>query len=181
MRRRSRPWLQAVLGTAALLALIGTVPGCAPRLAPQPPGTSAIADRIVIEKAAHRMTLFSGPRAIARYRVSLGGGGLAPKAREGDRRTPEGDYRITGRNAASAYHRSLRIGYPTPAQVADARRRGVDPGGDIMIHGLPNGRGALARLYAGHDWTDGCVAVTDAEIEEIWRLTRDGAAVRITP
>jgi murein L,D-transpeptidase YafK len=166
------------LGAAALLALAVAVQGHA---APPPAVATGSADRIVIEKAAHRMTLFAGARAIATYQVSLGRGGLAPKAREGDRRTPEGDYRITGRNPNSAYHRSLRIGYPTPAQVAAARRAGVNPGGDIMIHGLPNGRGALAALFASQDWTDGCIALTDREMDEVWRLTRDGAAVHIAP
>jgi murein L,D-transpeptidase YafK len=177
IRRYSRA-LQAASGAAALLVLAGVAQG---RAVGGPPADAAVADRIVIEKAARRMTLFSGRRVVARYRISLGRGGLAPKAREGDKRTPEGDYRITGRNARSAYHLSLRIGYPTPVQIAAARRAGVDPGGDIMIHGLPNGRGAMAALYAGRDWTDGCVAVTDAEIEEIWRLTPDGAAVQIVP
>ncbi|EJL34818.1 hypothetical protein PMI01_01511 [Caulobacter sp. AP07] len=177
IRRRSRASFGTALGAAALLAFAAATQG----QAVSPPAATGSADRIVIEKAAHRMTLFSGSRAIARYRVSLGRGGLAPKAREGDRRTPEGDYRITGRNSNSAYHRSLRIGYPTPAQAAEARRRGVKPGGDIMIHGLPNGRGAFAKLFAGQDWTDGCIAVTDPEMDEIWRLTRDGAAVHIAP
>lgn len=177
--RRSRASLGTASGAAALLVLAATA-GCTPKPAPPAPGV-AIVDRIVIEKAAHRMTLLAGERKLATYRVSLGHGGLAPKAREGDGRTPEGDYLITGRNPKSAYHLSLRIGYPTPAQVAEARKAGVNPGGDIMIHGLPNGRGGLAKLYAGHDWTDGCVAVTDAEIEEIWRLTRDGANVHIAP
>jgi murein L,D-transpeptidase YafK len=144
-------------------------------------GAEASIDRIVVEKAAHRMTLYVGERAVRTYQVSLGRGGLAPKTRSGDRRMPEGDYRITGRNPGSAYHRSLRIGYPTPAQGQAARARGINPGGDIMIHGLPNGRGHLAALFKGQDWTDGCIAVTDPEIEEIWRLTRDGALVRIVP
>jgi len=157
--------------------------GCTPKPAPTAPAVEgeAIVDRIVIEKAAHRMTLMAGDRTLATYRVSLGHGGLAPKVREGDGRTPEGDYRITGRNPKSAYHLSLRIGYPTPTQVAETRRAGVDPGGDIMIHGLPNGRGALAAAYAGRDWTDGCIAVTDAEMDAIWRLTPNGASVHITP
>ena len=153
---------------------------CGGPVTPSSPVTGE-ADHILIEKAAHRMTLLAGDRPVRTYRVSLGHGGLAAKAREGDGLTPEGDYRITGRNAKSAYHLSLRIGYPTPIQAADAGRRGVDPGGDIMIHGLPNGRSALARFYAGRDWTDGCVAVTDAEMDEIWRLTQNGATVRITP
>lgn len=178
MSRRPRDSLRAVVGAAALLAL--ACGGCEARARP-PVAGAAIADRIVIEKAAHRMSLFAGERKLVTYRISLGRGGLAPKVREGDRRTPEGDYRITGRNARSAYHLSLRIGYPTPAQIAQARAAGVDPGGDIMIHGLPNGRGGMAALYRGHDWTDGCIAVSDAEMDEVWRLTRDGATVRILP
>ena len=183
IRRRSRASLGTASGAAALLVLAAFLAiggaACTPKPAPPVEGT-AIVDRILIEKAAHRMTLFAGDRTLATYRVSLGHGGLAPKAREGDGRTPQGDYRIIGRNPNSAYHLSLRIGYPTPAQVEAARKAGLDPGGDIMIHGLPNGRGGLARFYAGHDWTDGCIAVTDAEIEEVWRLVQDGAAVRIT-
>ncbi|PVM83776.1 L,D-transpeptidase family protein [Caulobacter endophyticus] len=147
----------------------------------QPPAIEGSVDMIVVEKAAHRMTLYKGDRLVRTYRISLGGGGLAPKVRAGDRRTPEGDYRITGRNPNSRFHLSLRIGYPTPAQIAAARAKGIDPGGDIMIHGLPNGRGALAALYQGRDWTDGCIALTDPEIEEVWKLVRDGARVRITP
>ena len=174
--RRSR----VSLGTASGAAALAVLAGCTPKPAPLVEG-AAIVDHIVVEKTAHRMTLLAGDRPVRTYRVSLGHGGLAAKTREGDGRTPEGDYRITGRNAKSAYHLSLRIGYPTPAQVAEAGRRGVDPGGDIMIHGLPNGRESLARFYANRDWTDGCVALTDAEMDEIWRLTQNGAVVRITP
>jgi murein L,D-transpeptidase YafK len=161
-----------------LLALL--LAGCSAATA-QAPAVEGSVDRILIEKAAHRMSLYDGRRLVRTYAVSLGGGGLAPKTRSGDRRTPEGDYRITGRNPRSRFHLALRIGYPTPAQVAAARAAGVDPGGDIMIHGLPNGRGALSALYKGRDWTDGCIAVTDPEIEEVWKLVADGAAVRITP
>ena len=175
MRRRA---VMAMLGVVGL-----ALAGCSASIA-SPRSEHAegmLADRIVVEKAAHRMTLFAGERKLATYRVSLGRGGLAPKVREGDRRTPEGDYRITGRNPRSAYHLSLQIGYPTPAQSAQARAAGVDPGGDIMIHGLPNGRAGMAALFRNQDWTDGCIAVTNAEMDEIWRLTRDGASVRIAP
>jgi murein L,D-transpeptidase YafK len=163
------------------LGLIGALllTACGSPRAATPDVADASVDRIVVEKAAHRMMLYAGERAVRTYKVSLGRGGLAPKTRSGDRRTPEGDYCITGRNPHSAFHLSLRIGYPTPAQSQAARARGIDPGGDIMIHGLPNGRGHLATLFKGHDWTDGCIAVTDPEIEEIWRLVQDGASVRI--
>ncbi|PXA84245.1 hypothetical protein DMC25_16805 [Caulobacter sp. D4A] len=169
---------------AGLLAtvLTATLTACGAATAQAPaPAVKGSVDRIVIEKAAHRMSLYAGQRLVRTYTVSLGAGGLAPKTREGDRRTPEGDYRITGRNPKSRYHLALRIGYPTPAQVAAARAAGVSPGGDIMIHGLPNRRSALSALYAGRDWTDGCIALTDPEIEEVWTLVRDGATVRITP
>lgn len=168
--------MRALLLAAMMLVLAG----CGAATA-QPPAIEGSVDRIVIEKAAHRMRLYAGQRLVRTYAVSLGGGGLAPKIRQGDRRTPEGDYRITGRNPNSRFHLALRIGYPTQAQAAAARTRGVDPGGDIMIHGLPNGRGALSALYKGRDWTDGCIAVTDPEIEEVWKLVRDGARVRIEP
>lgn len=178
MSHRRPRVLRAFTGPAVLLALACT--GCEAQTRSAVAG-AAVADRIVVEKAAHRMTLFAGERKLATYRISLGRGGLAPKVREGDRRTPEGDYRITGRNPRSAYHLSLRIGYPTPAQSAQARAAGIDPGGDIMIHGLPNGRGGRVARFRNQDWTDGCIAVTDAEMDEIWRLTRDGASVSILP
>lgn len=168
--------MRPVLAALAVL----TLAGCGATAA-QPPAVEGSVDRIVVEKAAHRMRLYAGDRLVRTYAISLGGGGLAPKVRSGDRRTPEGDYRITGRNPRSRFHLALRIGYPTPAQTAAARAKGIDPGGDIMIHGLPNGRGALSALYKGRDWTDGCIALTDPEIEEIWTLVRDGARVRITP
>jgi murein L,D-transpeptidase YafK len=176
--RRPRPAFNAARA-AVLVGLCAGLAACAKPVAAPPVQGSA--DRILIEKSAHRMTLFSGERRLATYRVSLGGGGLAAKTHEGDRRTPEGRYRITGRNARSAYHRSLRIGYPRPDQASAARKAGVDPGGDIMIHGLPNGRGHLARLYKGRDWTDGCIAVTNDEMNDVWRWVRDGASVSITP
>jgi len=169
----------AAFGALALVLALPLAAGGAS--AATPPPIQGSVDRIVVEKAARRMNLYAGERLVRTYRISLGGGGLAPKVRSGDRRTPEGDYRITGRNPNSRYHLSLRIGYPTPAQAAAARAQGIDPGGDIMIHGMPNGRGPLAALYQGRDWTDGCIAVTDSEIEEVWTLVRDGARVRITP
>ena len=165
------------------LVLIGAllIAACGAPQAGKPSTVAGDVDRIIVEKAERRMTLYAGDRAVRVYRISLGRGGLSPKTQEGDKRTPEGDYLITGRNARSAYHLSLRIGYPTAAQIEAARARGVRPGSDIMIHGLPNGRGQFAALYTGRDWTDGCIAVTDSEIEEIWRLTRDGAQIRILP
>ena len=148
----------------------------------QPPASEpvlAVADHILVEKAAHRMTLFSAGRAVRTYRVALGQGGLGAKQRQGDGRVPEGRYYITGRNPESDYHLSLRIGYPTLPQVEAAERQGIDPGGDIVIHGLPNGLGWLGARHLETDWTRGCIAVTNEEIEEIWRLVPDWAIIEI--
>lgn len=140
-----------------------------------------VADRVLVEKRAHRLTLLAGGRRLKSYRVALGTGGLAPKVREGDGRVPEGVYRIAARNPRSAFHLSLRISYPDAADLARARAGGYPPGGDVMIHGLRNGYGWMGRLHTLHDWTKGCIAVTDHEIEEIWRLVPDGTPVEIRP
>jgi len=135
---------------------------------------------IVVEKAHHKMTLFDHGRAIRTYSVALGPD-LGPKQKKGDGRTPEGRYVIDARNAASHYHRALHVSYPNAADRRSARRRDVDPGGDIMIHGLPNGYGKLGSLHLARDWTRGCIAVTDHEIEEIWKLVPNGTAIEIRP
>jgi murein L,D-transpeptidase YafK len=148
----------------------------------QPPVRAAVspaADHIIVEKSVRRMTLLKDGRVVRTYRVALGRGGAGAKQKSGDNKVPEGVYRITGRNPKSAYHLSLRIGYPTPLQVLEARRRGIDPGGDIMIHGIRNGFGWLGKQHRLADWTQGCIAVTDEEIEEIWRLVPDGTRIEI--
>jgi murein L,D-transpeptidase YafK len=115
------------------------------------------------------------------YRVALGVGGLAPKERVGDGRVPEGEYRIDGRSAASAYHRALHVSSPNAADRARARALGVAPGGDIMIHGMKNGWGWIGHQHLARDCTLGCIAVTDEEIEEIWRLVPNCTALTIRP
>ena len=145
---------------------------------PLPPGVRA--DRIVIEKARHRLTLMRKGKALKSYRISLGAP-YGPKRRRGDGKTPEGRYRIDWRNARSKYHLALHISYPDKRDRARAKGMGVDPGGAIMIHGLPNGRGWLGPLARRFDWTQGCVAVTNPEIEEIWRAVPNGTPVDIRP
>jgi murein L,D-transpeptidase YafK len=139
------------------------------------------ADRIVIEKAKRTMVLWSHGRVLRSYQVALGGNPVGPKTQQGDMRTPEGQYAIDTRNAASQYHRALHISYPNAADRAQAKKLGVDPGGDIMIHGLPNGWGWIGKAHLLRDWTAGCIAVTDEEIEEIWRLVPNGTPVEIRP
>lgn len=144
-----------------------------------PLADGAVADRVVVLKADHRLELYDDGKLLRSYPVSLGREPIGPKRREGDRRTPEGSYVIDFRKPDSSYHRALHISYPRPDQVAAARARGEPPGGLIMIHGLPNGAGFLGRLHLLSDWTIGCIAVTNAEIEEIWRVVPDGTPVEI--
>lgn len=143
----------------------------------QPPAMAApalLADRIHVEKSERRMELSRAGRVIRSYRVRLGDAPVGRKRRQGDEKTPEGDYRISGRNPNSRFHLSLRVSYPDEADRRQARARGVDPGGDIFIHG-----GNVAAYP--FDWTDGCIAVTDREIEEIWSLVPTGTRIRIDP
>ena len=140
-----------------------------------------VADRVVVHKSKREMLLYRGDAVLRSYRVALGRNPAGAKQQQGDGRTPEGAYVIAGRNPKSKFHLSLRISYPSSADRERARRNGVDPGGDIMIHGLPNGRGDLGAAHRATDWTEGCIAVTDEEIEEIWRLVADGTPVEIYP
>jgi murein L,D-transpeptidase YafK len=143
------------------------------------PAPAGPVDRIVVDKSEHWMAVLRQGRVVREFRVALGRGGLQPKQREGDGRVPEGDYTISGRNPHSQYHLSLRISYPTPEQSAAAAARGLSAGGDIMIHGLPNGRGDIGSRHRLADWTDGCIAVTDAEMDWLYRAVPDGIPVEI--
>ena len=131
------------------------------------------ADRILIEKKERRMTLFSKGRVLKTYKIALGGDPDGPKERQGDNKTPEGNYIIESRNRDSQYHLSLRISYPNERDKKRAKELGVSPGGDIMIHGLKNGFSWMGDFHTRADWTRGCVAVTDEEIEEIDKLVPD--------
>lgn len=150
-------------------------------LADSPLAGDAVADRVVILKARRELQLMRGGKVLKTYRVALGPDAVGQKEQQGDGRTPEGIYTISGRNVKSSYHRSLRVSYPTPEQREAARRKGVDPGGDIFIHGLPNGWGWIGSGHRLKDWTLGCVAVSNDEIEEIWRAVPDGTVVEIRP
>ncbi len=142
-------------------------------------GPVALADSIVIEKKARRLVLFHMGRPIHTYLVALGGNPMGDKVSAGDRRTPEGLFYIEGRNPNSQFHLSLRISYPDAVHRARAESMGVSPGGDIMIHGLPNGQGHIGANHRATDWTNGCIALTDEEIEEIWNAVPIGTPVHI--
>ena len=138
-------------------------------------------EQVVVYKAKRLMELQFQGKAVRTYRISLGDNPSGHKVREGDERTPEGSYVIDYRNGNSGYHRSLHISYPNQQDRENAKRLNVDPGGLIMIHGLPNGYSWAKRLFKGRDWTNGCIAVTDEEIDEIWRLVKDGTPITINP
>ncbi|HWG39640.1 MAG TPA: L,D-transpeptidase family protein [Candidatus Acidoferrales bacterium] len=139
------------------------------------------ADKIVILKSAHSMTLLSSGKILKTYKVALGSVPIGPKRVEGDHKTPEGDYIIDAKNPHSLFHLSLHISYPNAADRQRARSLGARPGGAIMIHGLARPFAYLGPLHRQTDWTDGCIAVTNAEIEEIWNLVPVGTRVEIRP
>lgn len=143
--------------------------------------SSMTADSIVVDKGNRKLTLFNRGAVVKTYLVALGANPTGAKVRRGDNRTPEGLYRIEARNPQSKYYLALRVSYPNAEDRARAAQLGVDTGGDIMIHGLPR---AFAQVGANHrldDWTQGCIALTNQEIEEVYRAVRLGAAILIKP
>jgi L,D-peptidoglycan transpeptidase YkuD (ErfK/YbiS/YcfS/YnhG family) len=138
-------------------------------------------DRIEIEKKSRRLLLISKGDVIRTYKIALGGDPIGPKEREGDNKTPEGTYVIDSRNKDSHYHRSLHISYPNERDKKRARELGVSPGGNIMLHGIKKGFSWVGDAHTEVDWTKGCIAVTDEEIEEIDKVAPDGTVVEIRP
>lgn len=130
---------------------------------------------IEVHKADRKMFLMHDAQVLRVYDIQLGGNPIGPKHFEGDKKTPEGAYKISMRNPKSTYHLSLRISYPNTADRAFAKSAGKDPGGDIMIHGQPG------WTKVSGDWTVGCIAVTDAEIEEIYAMVNPGTPIHIFP
>lgn len=139
------------------------------------------ADLVVIHKSKRSMELWSNGATIAKYRVALGFDPVGPKQYEGDGKTPEGVYTVTARNEKSQFFRSLKLNYPNTTDEMNAAATGKKPGGLIMIHGLPNDRTAPMVGHPSKDWTEGCIAVTDEEIMDIWRRVDNGTAVLIMP
>ncbi|WP_197492728.1 L,D-transpeptidase family protein [Marinobacter sp. LQ44] len=137
--------------------------------------------KVLVHKSERRLYLLSGEHEVRSYRISLGGNPLGHKLYEGDKRTPEGDYILDWRNANSDFYKSIHISYPNARDRELAEAWGLDPGGSIMIHGLPNDAGDLAFAYTGLDWTEGCIAVTNEEMDEIWALVDNGTPIRILP
>jgi tetratricopeptide (TPR) repeat protein len=138
-------------------------------------------DKVLIEKKERRLTLILRGEVLKTYKIALGGNPIGPKERQGDNKTPEGTYVIDSKNKGSRYHRSLHISYPNEKDKKRAKELGVSPGGDIMIHGIKNGFSWAGDSHTEVDWTKGCIAVTDEEIEEIEKLAPNGTIVEIRP
>jgi murein L,D-transpeptidase YafK len=174
---RRRPIIALSLVAAALAGTLALANR--PDAPPLPP--DARADRVRVDKSERTLVLLRDGRPLKTYRVSLGGAPMGHKRREGDERTPEGTYLLDYRNPRSSAHLSLHVSYPDTDDAARARAAGEAPGGMIMVHGMMNGFGWVGRLHRLGDWTDGCIAVTNREMDEIWRAVPDGTPIEIRP
>jgi murein L,D-transpeptidase YafK len=161
--------------TAVLLGLLGSLGW------PQTSPTRLHADRVVVLKKERTLQLLNEGKVIKTYKVALGGDPVGPKTRQGDHKTPEGVYVLDSRNPHSQFYKSIHISYPNASDRAVARQKGVPPGGDVFVHGLPNGYRYVGAAHRLKDWTDGCIAVTDEEIDEIWLAVADGTPIEIRP
>lgn len=174
-------WVARPVLILALLALLVLI---LPRLRPSPsmpplPPLVGMVDRIVVEKAARRLTLWQDGKVVRSYPVALGFAPEGDKQQQGDGKTPEGSFRIDRRNDQSKFHLSLGLDYPQAEDRRRAKAGGYDPGGEIMLHGQPNTM--PVGMIAKGDWTAGCIALTNAQIDEIWRVTQVGTVVEVRP
>jgi murein L,D-transpeptidase YafK len=145
------------------------------------PLTLPTAERLVLHKGERRLELLRKGEVLRSYKVALGLQPVGHKERSGDFRTPEGKYQLTRRNPRSDFFLSIQISYPSDQDARYARSNGWDPGGSIMIHGLPNVLKRDPTYYQTRDWTDGCIAVSNADMVEIWLLTHDNTPIEILP
>jgi murein L,D-transpeptidase YafK len=145
------------------------------------PASLPTAERIVVRKAERRLDLMRRGEVLRSYRIALGLQPVGHKERSGDFRTPEGTYQLTRRNPRSDFFLSIQISYPNGTDARNARTNGWEPGGSIMIHGLPNVLKNDLTYYQTRDWTDGCIAVSNSDMVEIWLLTNDNTPIEILP
>ena len=171
---RYRPFISGIL--AALVAI--TLAGCAGE-----PQKLTKVDQVVVKKSERKMQLVQNGEVLREYRIALGDQPRGHKFQQGDEKTPEGNYVLDWRNPGSRFHKSIHVSYPSTRDIRFASFLGADPGGMIMIHGQPNYiRSAKIRAeYERRDWTDGCIAVQNHEMDEIWRTVRDGTPIKILP
>lgn len=150
-------------------------------LAAEPLPSDVRFDKIVVEKSERRLTAWSGGKMLREYRVALGPNAVGPKRVQGDKKTPEGVYRVDGKNPHSRYYKNLGVSYPNAQDRKNAAALGKSPGGDIKIHGLGPEFRHLGKDQWTYDWTLGCIAVTDEEIDELYEHTDVGAVIEILP
>jgi murein L,D-transpeptidase YafK len=162
----------------AALALAGSVAAVAQGAAAE---DIAAADRVVVHKAEHKLSLYSGDRLLGEYKVQLGLSPTGQKEREHDFRTPEGRYYLARRNTRSEYFLAIQVSYPNKEDELRARKKRWAPGGSIMIHGFPNQPKHPAAYYASNDWTDGCIALSNSDMVEVWMRTQDNIPIDIYP
>ncbi|MCC5793964.1 MAG: L,D-transpeptidase family protein [Chromatiales bacterium] len=140
-----------------------------------------MADRVLVEKSERRLMLLRGDEVLREMRINLGLRPTGHKEREGDFRTPEGDYLLVERNRNSDFFLSIRVSYPDAQDIARARRNGWNPGGQIMVHGQPNRPSRPPQHYRNRDWTDGCIALSNSDMVDFWLMTREFSPIRILP
>lgn len=140
------------------------------------------ADAVLVKKSEKSLYLLKDGKPLKRYHVVFGPRAKGPKLMEGDERTPEGEYTLDFKNEKSRFHKSIRISYPNELDVARARKHNVDPGGDIMIHGTKNSWSAKTAAKAkNHNWTDGCIALSNNDMDEVWDAIELGTPIKILP
>lgn len=139
------------------------------------------ADKVVVEKAKRKLHLLKDGEPFRSFDIALGGAPVGDKEQEGDFRTPEGRYVLDLRHPESDFFLAIRISYPNREDLREARARGVEPGGQIMIHGQPNSPSYSAAFYRSEDWTNGCIAVSNSDMIDIWLMTSGGTPIEIRP
>ncbi len=149
--------------------------------APSAAGDFPLADKVLVEKGKRKLHLLRNGIPFRTFDIALGPAADGDKETEGDQRTPEGYYLLDARNPDSDYFLSIHISYPNSGDRADARRKGIDPGGQIMIHGQPNLPTYSAAYYEREDWTNGCIAVSNSDMIDIWLMTPDTIPIEIIP
>ncbi|MDA0680937.1 MAG: L,D-transpeptidase family protein [Proteobacteria bacterium] len=163
---------------SCLMATLILIPGV---MLPATASDFPVADKILVEKASRKLHLLSNGIAFRTFKIALGFAPDGTKVEEGDQKTPEGYYLLDGRNPDSEYFLSIHISYPNTADRMAAARKGVSPGGQIMIHGQPNNPTFSAGYYAREDWTNGCIAVSNSDMIDIWLMTPNSVPIEIRP
>jgi murein L,D-transpeptidase YafK len=141
----------------------------------------AVIDKIVVTKSERKLSVYSNGVLLKTYKVSLGGHPIGAKEFEGDKKTPEGVYHIYQKNPQSTCYKNLGISYPNADDLERCKQTGQRPGGNIKIHGMLNGQGYWGKFHRFRDWTAGCIAVTDEEMDELYEHTPVGTPIEIKP